>query len=259
MSVQHKSLLKKTILALLCLSTTGIPAMLSAAEQDDFTLNRIRGVVKAVDEATISSEIAARITKLPFRMGERFKKGAVLAGFDCSLYQAELASGKAELKARTKTYENKKKLLKLDAVGALDLELAAADVEKAKADVRMRSIWVRRCSIRAPYNGLVVERAVNRHESVAPDTQLMRIVGTTAPEVEVIVPSNWISRLKKGQQFGFRIDETGMRYDIVVDRIGVVVDAVSQTVKIVGRLKKYDPQVLPGMTGTAEFTWRQEG
>jgi len=38
-------------------------------------------VVKAVNRAELSSELAGRVTSLPFRMGDTFEKGDVLAGF----------------------------------------------------------------------------------------------------------------------------------------------------------------------------------
>ena len=59
-------------------------------------LSTIRGVVKATAQATLASQVQGRISRLPFREGQRFKKGALLVALDCSRYEAELASAQAE-------------------------------------------------------------------------------------------------------------------------------------------------------------------
>lgn len=219
----------------------------------DADLGRIRGVIQAEQNVVISSEIAARIAQINLRPGDRFNEGQLLVGFDCGLYQAELASARAELGAAQKVLQNKRELLRLDAAGAIDVELAAAEAEKARAEVRVKSVWVRRCTIKAPFSGRVVERAVNRFQSVTPDTPLLQIVDDRALEIEALVPSNWVEHLKKGSSFKFRVDETGRVYTVTLERVGAVVDPVSQTIKIYGRLKNVDEQSLPGMSGTLEF------
>ena len=58
----------------------------------EFTLDTIRGVVKPTMSAVISSEIQARITKLPFKDGQPFRKGNILVEFNCAKYEAELSA-----------------------------------------------------------------------------------------------------------------------------------------------------------------------
>ncbi|MGQ0695348.1 MAG: efflux RND transporter periplasmic adaptor subunit, partial [Nitrospiraceae bacterium] len=77
----------------------------SAAE-----LRTIRGVVKATAQATLASQVQGRISQLPFKEGQRFKKGALLVALDCSKYEAELASAQAEHRGKKKTYENNLRL-----------------------------------------------------------------------------------------------------------------------------------------------------
>ena len=55
----------------------------------DDTKIPVRGVVKAVDKAELSTDLVARVTAIGFRFGERFKKGDLLVTFDCDRYRAE--------------------------------------------------------------------------------------------------------------------------------------------------------------------------
>ena len=61
---------------------------------DDIEEN-VRGLIKPVEEATLASQISARIISLPFRAGDRFKMNDVLVRFDCAYYQAELRAAES--------------------------------------------------------------------------------------------------------------------------------------------------------------------
>ena len=102
----------------------------SAAE-----LSTIRGVVKATAQATLASQVQGRISQLPFKEGQRFKKGALLVALDCSKYEAELASVQAEHRGKKKTYENNLRLAKHDSVGTLELDVSQS---RSRKSVRRR-------------------------------------------------------------------------------------------------------------------------
>jgi hypothetical protein len=81
----------------------------------------------------------------------------------------------------------------------------------------------------------------------------MRIQGLDDMELQLIVPSLWMSWLRGGTNFTFKIDETGESVTASVLRVGAAVDPVSQTVKIMAKLPAGRATVLPGMSGTADF------
>ncbi len=74
----------------------------------------VRGLLKPLHEATLSSEVLAKVTEIPFTEGKRFKKGDVLVRFDCARYKAELAATQAEFSARKKTSDNNAELSYMD-------------------------------------------------------------------------------------------------------------------------------------------------
>ena len=219
----------------------------------DKDINNIRGLVKPVTSATISSELSARIIKLPYHMGDAFTKGKTLVQFDCSLHNAELAAAKAELDAEQKKYENNLQLLALNAISKIEVDISATNVKKADAEKQIANVRVRRCLIRAPYDGRVIETLVNEHESVNPDQPLISILSDKKLEVELIVPSGWLTWLKKDIKFQFLIDETGRSHKSKIAQLGASVDPVSQTIRIKGIFESNSGEVLSGMSGTATF------
>ncbi len=216
-------------------------------------LATIRGVVKATAQATLASQVQGRISRLPFKEGQRFKKGALLVALDCSRYEAELASAQAEYRGKKKTYENNLRLSEHQAVGHLELEVSQAEAEKVLAAVKAAQVNVSGCTVRAPFPGRVVKTIVNEHENVFPNDQLISLLDDSRLEIELILPSKSLAWLKIGTAFEYAVDETGLRYPAVVQDIGASVDPASQTVKVKGLFSAKPKHVLAGMSGTAAF------
>ena len=220
-------------------------------------LNAVRGVVKPSEEAVISSELQARVKRMPFRDGQWFKKGNLLVEFDCAKYWAELSAAKAELEAREKTAVNNQELAKLHGIGQLEVEVSEAEVKQAKAAVRSANVAVRHCKITAPFSGRVVKTLVNPHESVNPYDEVMSVLNDKTFEIELILPSTSLRWVTKKSTFKFFIDETQELYLAEVVEIGARVDPVSQTIRVFGKFKEQPKQVLAGMSGSARFMDRK--
>ncbi len=223
-------------------------------QADDVSTDTVRGLIKPVQKATLSSQIAARITSMPFRPGDKFKKGDLLVNFDCAFYLADLASADATYNSKKKIFENNRQMLALNAMSEIDVSISESDVEIAQAERRMRAIRVEQCKIRAPYNGRVIEVLANEHETVPADKELLSVLNDQELEIELIVPSNWLNWLRTDQAFSFHVDETGREFSANISKIGAVVDPVSQTVKLTGSFENDSDQVLAGMSGTARFS-----
>ncbi len=216
-------------------------------------LSTIRGVVKATAQATLASQVQGRISRLPFKEGQRFKKGALLVGLDCSKYEAELASVRAEYRGKQKTYENNLRLSTHQAIGHLELDVSQAEAEKALAAVKVAQVNVSGCTVLAPFPGRVVKTIVNEHENVFPNDQLISLLDDSRLEIELILPSRSLTWLKVGLPFDYAVDETGFCYPAVVEDIGANVDPASQTVKVKGLFRTKPDRVLSGMSGIASF------
>jgi membrane fusion protein, multidrug efflux system len=213
----------------------------------------VRGVIKALSEATIAVDYSARVTKLPIQEGDAFRKGQVLIVFDCRKFNAEIGAARANLRAQQLVYANNRKLLSRGAIGGNEVDVSEAQAEKARAELVAISARTNGCDYRAPYDGRMVQRIVQEQESPSPSQPLIKIVDTSRLELETIVPSLWLSWLKPGASFVFKIDETGQTVNATVVRLGATVDPISQTIKAIGVLKDKQISILPGMSGTATF------
>jgi RND family efflux transporter MFP subunit len=204
----------------------------------------------------LSSEIAAKISSLPFREGESFRAGQTLVAFDCALFRASLSKAEATAEAARQTLKVNQRLAELNSIGNLEVEQAAAKVKEAEAETVAMRVTVDKCVLAAPYSGSVGELKVALHEFVAPGKPLMEILDTRRLELHMIVPSRWLAWLKKGTGFSVRVDELDRQYRARVIRLGARIDPVSQTLPIVGEVEGSHPELLPGMSGWAALKAR---
>jgi len=213
----------------------------------------VRGVIKPKQESTIASRMTARITSMPFGKGRSFRKGALLAQFDCSAIRAELRAAQAAANAYNVTYKTNVELDQYEAIGKNEVAVAKANLGKANAEASAIKANLSDCAVYAPYSGTVVEEIAGRGEIAASGQPLLTIQSGGDLEVELIVPSNWLTWLRPGVDFTFKIDETGADVTGQVTRLGASVDPVSKTIRVTGNVDKTESLVLPGMSGTGVF------
>ena len=224
-----------------------VPAAAQAPGQPD----TVRGIVRSIEQAMISTDLTTRAVKIAFQEGDRFKAGDIIVEFDCRKQQAELAAANANLLEMTLTLDKYRLLQKAQAAGKNEIEIAEARVAKATAETDGLKAHLSQCALVAPYDGRVTELTLHRYESPQPSKPYIGIVSEGALEIDIIVPSQWARWLKAGETFKFIVDETNTTHDVEVKRIGASVDAISQTLKIVAGIAPGTPNVLPGMSGTA--------
>jgi membrane fusion protein, multidrug efflux system len=210
-----------------------------------------RGVVRAVHQASFSTELVTPVAAIGAREGHRFKAGDRLIEFDCKRQHHELSALVAAVREAQVTHESNLHLLRNGASNRSDVAIAAARFDKARAEHAALKQRLGGCLIAAPFDGIVVELGINTHELPTPNKPLMTIVSDRQLEIEIIVPSRALSRLGAGVHFEFTVDETQRVYRAAVLRTGGAVDPVSQTAKVYAAFTVVSEDVVPGMSGTA--------
>ena len=215
--------------------------------------NAVRGIIKPRNESAIASRMTARITAMPFREGQSFGAGAVLARFDCSQLAAELEAARAAAAAYQATHRTNVELDQYEAVGRNEVAVSAANLNRARAEGEAIAAQMNDCSVRAPFAGTVVEQIAHVREVAASGQPIMRIQSGRDVEVELIAPSRWLTWMGPGATFRFAIDETGNEVRGRLTRLGASVDPVSRTIRVTGVITERNGLILPGMSGSATF------
>lgn len=231
-------------------TAVAMPAQVTAKAETGIELS---AMVLADNEATLSAQMAGKISKIKYGIGQEFRSGTVLVEFDCAEPQAKLEALNAEYLGARETHLAKLKLQGLGAAGDLEVTLAAAAGEKAKSLVKQQKAQMSFCTIVAPYAGRIVRLKARQAENVAPNQPVLEIVATAKLKAIVHVPSALAVKLNTDSPLSIEIKDTGRKYAAKVSRLNARVDGVSQSLEVETVFVGDTTGLLPGMIGQAVF------
>lgn len=227
---------------------------LAATGRAQGTTPEARAMLEAESEATLSTDIPARVTRINVDVGGRFTRDDKLLEFDCALREARVTAATGVYEGALARLSSKQRLRRTGTIGPLETELAFADAKKSEGELAEMRDAMTRCVISAPFSGRVAQRHANAHEVVGPDRPLLTIVSDGPLRIKSLVPSVWLRWLTVGKSFDIAVDETGKTYPAEIVAIAGKVDPQSQSIELLGRLTVSADELLPGMSGVAHFT-----
>ncbi len=213
----------------------------------------VRVLLTPGGETTLASPVAAKVQNLNASLGASFARGQTLVSFDCSEQTARLDMAKAELDGAVEQHEAKIRMQGLEQASDVEVALAASSVAKFKAQIALSKAQVLQCTVVAPWSGRVAKLHIKNHMSVTPGQAMLDLVMSAPLKLKLNVPSMRMGQVKVGSQFNVAIDETGKTYTARVSAVNSRVDPVSQTIEIEAGFVGAHPDLLAGMSGTANF------
>lgn len=213
----------------------------------------IRVLLAADIETTLSSQMTGTLGELQATLGQSVAKGALLAQFDCREGQARSMVSNAELAMAKQNLQAKQHLRNLDAVGDLEVAIAATEVQKAEGARSMAQTQSSYCKVNAPFAGRIAKVHAKPYQTLSAGSPLFDLVSAGALKVRMNVPSSLLPGLQIGSALQVSIAETGKTYAASVSAINSRVDAVAQTVELEAVLDTDHPELVAGMSGVAQF------
>ena len=213
------------------------------------------GMVFSRNETQITAGMAGRLEWLA-EPGDAVDVGEAVARFDCEMLglqrERQLAQAdraKVNLITLTREAERLESLRESSAISELQLERTQADRDLAAGDLRIARITIRetdsqlaRCTIRAPFSGVVTQRSRNVGEDVERSTVLAAMTDIRNLEVRASVPIRHLPRMRVGELAEVKLNELRLE-----GRIRTVVPAAnsqSQTFEVRLDLPASAPQVV---------------
>ena len=205
------------------------------------------GTLEVPRTVHIHSQLAGRITELPYYEGEKVKANSLLAKLDDDLLRASLAMKSA---SRRQTEVDLKRLQKLN-TNKLTTEdqLARAEtaVELSRADESLEQTLLSRTEIRAPFAGVISERLKEPGDIVSANDHILTLFDPKLMTAAVQVPEQLHSRVSIKDKVKLRIDSLGDEsFDARILRIHPVIDAQTRQGTIEIRLDPVPKNARPG-------------
>ena len=248
------------------------------------------GYVVARRIATVSSKVTGKVKEVLIEEGQHVKEGDILAYLDpidadaqaqlaqaqLDSAQSQLAQARAQLKWAESDYARQKNLAaqKLVAASVLDAAVAARDSRAAELVSVERAVKVARDQlgiarngvdntvIRAPFTGVIVDKAAQPGEMISPisagggsiRTGIGTIVDMDSLEVEVDVSEAYIGRVQPKMPVEAVLNAyPDWRIPAEVIAIVPTADPAKATVKVRIALKSRDARIVPDMGVRVSF------
>jgi RND family efflux transporter MFP subunit len=242
------------------------------------------GYVTPRRRATVAAKVTGRVEQNYAEEGLRVKSGQVLATLDCAQPSAALTSARTDRDATAAALSdlevqsaNADRELQraqgLRTAGvispqALDAAKTTSDslhskialtkeqVRAADARIGVSQQDVDNCTVRAPFDGIVVSKDAQRGEMVSPvsagggftRTGIATLVDMNSLEIEVDVNESYIARVKQGQRVSATLDAYPDReLPASVRTVIPTADRQKATVKVRITFDKLDDTILPDM------------
>jgi HlyD family secretion protein len=204
-----------------------------ATVRDEVT-SSTAGEVVPERHATVRAELAARVTSVRHKRGERVKAGEVIVTVDAgdlaarvlqaqatlAAQQAQLAQARARKDAADHSAERAKKLaergagttqLSDDAAAAAReateaVHSAESLVAQSEAALKLARVSRAKAEITAPFDGMLVEVTPDPGEELAPSAPVFEIIDDSKLHVDASIDEADVGRLKVGQPAVLKLD-----------------------------------------------------
>jgi len=234
----------------------GPPPTLLLAPEDVLTLKSstlasgpvITGSVQPERKADLRAEVAAVVLQVLKENGDPVHAGDLLMRLDDTAIRDSLASAEESVRALTQAFEQSERqvqrLKTLQAQGMTstsaleDAEVrrnnTQSDLVAAKSRVVSARQMMQRTGVRAPFDGVVVERKASTGDTVQVGKELVKVIDPRSMRFEGLVSADRMSELKVGQTVAFRVNGFAQG-DFVgkVRRIDAAANATTRQVEVI--------------------------
>lgn len=209
---------------------------------------RAVGSLQSDESVQIASEIAGRISKIPFEEGQPVKAGSIIVQLDEALVRAEVSDAKARLALATANNDRARTLARTGTVTGRTRDEALSNFETANAAVELAETRLSKHTLIAPFDGVAGVRSVSVGAFVAVGAPIVNIEKIDTLKVDFKVPEIHLSTIKVGQQIEVSVDAIANKtFAGEIYAINPLVDVNGRSLEIRARLPNVGMELRPGL------------
>jgi membrane fusion protein (multidrug efflux system) len=228
----------------------------------------LSGTLIGAEEAQVAAGASGKVVQTFVERGSVVRKGALLARLDSRALGAQASQASADLEgmrlqaAQTKLdCERTDRMFEKGAIAKADYDkvhtqCAASKytVQGAEARRTLMAEALRDTEIRAPFSGMVVERAITAGEYVQPSSRVATLVNVDSLRVEITVPEADVPNVKQGMEVDFQAaGDPSRRYHGKIRYVGPSVRRQSRDAIVEAVFENESHTLRPGMFVTARL------
>jgi RND family efflux transporter MFP subunit len=226
------------------------------------------GELVATHHTRIAAEVDGRVTELLLTEGEFVRAGQPLIELDPAKRRLKFSSAQAQVSEAAASVDNVERQLarqrelfgrKITSQSTLDdaetaLRLAQAKLEAAEANLGVEARALEESTVRAPFDGLVVERIVSLGEYVKLGEPLAELVSLHPIDVEFRVAEIDSGFVHSGQDVEVQVAPYPDRsFKATVTMVSPIIDPKTRTLRVKAALDNTQGLLRPGLFARADL------
>ncbi|HEU5323727.1 MAG TPA: efflux RND transporter periplasmic adaptor subunit, partial [Methylomirabilota bacterium] len=209
---------------------------------------RATGRIEAVQAVELRPDEQGRVIELLFAEGQAVAAGTPLVRIDDAMLRAHAQRATADRDLALQQLERVRRLRAENAASPADLERAEAAARSAAAALDVLHLQIERCTVRAPFAGVVGQRFVSPGDYVTTATRLLTLQTMDPQRAVIEVPERHAAALRRGQPVEFTVAaHPGRVFHARVDFIDPVVQPEGRTIVVKAVAPNADHRLKAGM------------
>jgi len=224
------------------------------------------GAVSFDTQSGLSAEISGLIESLSMEEGRLVRRGDVLVGLNTDFIKKEIEILKIQVEQVEVKIENARKnvaryesLYKKSATSEKAVEdlvdsmrELVKEKERLQKNIEKSALELAKSKIRAPFDGLILQRLKSEGEWVSPGTAVCTIAATDDMVVRIAAAEELIRFVQRGQKISLVINALDLNTTSTITTIVPVADPASKTFQIKIAIPYHD-KLLQNMSATAHL------
>ena len=165
------------------------------------------GELLPFQQSKIAFEITGRILSISADIGDKVKKGDLLAQLDDSEINASLEQALARLDLANQVLKRFEDLRQKGYISIQDFDEAKSEYLVAKSQVKFFEVKKSQTVLRAPYDGFIQNRFVDEGTVINGSNPILEILDANKVEAHVSIPENLITNLEMLNDYTFQKDK----------------------------------------------------
>lgn len=228
-------------------------------------VRRLPARVYASQRAEVSFRVPGLIVELPVKEGDEVEEGQLLAQLDQKDYRTTVNDRKAKFDEAKANYDRGKELVKDGFISKMDFDRLESNFKTTRANLEQARLDLSYTSLKAPFDGQVAKRYVQKNEEVRKKQPIFAMQYTRQLDIKFDLPETLVLRIRQeaGEEkvrdmekpFAFvRFADGGKNYPMQYKEIATRADQQTRTFEATFIMDTpADLTVLPGMTAQVDL------
>lgn len=206
------------------------------------------GTAEEESGTNVSFMVGGTLKTLNLRVGDRVRRGQLIAVVDGSTVKSSYDIAHATLKQAEDAYARMKQLHDKGSLPDIKWVEAESQLSQARSAEEIAKKNLKDCSLYSPADGVVSEKFVEVGQNVAPGVPVVKIANTSVLNVRVYIPESEMPNVKIGQRADIIVPALNdSQFAGQITEKGVIADPISRSYAVKIRISGSAQGLLPGM------------